>query len=195
MIEPYIRPLYQSILCDPIARFIGKMLSPNVITVLAILVGVAIAPALFYGQTTLALVLLILSGLFDTLDGTVARLCYQTSPYGTALDIVGDRVVEFAILLGLYFVAPETRSLDVLLMLGSILICVTSFLVVGIFSENNSQKSFHYSPGLMERPEAFVFFAAMMLFPEYFHILALVFSFCVLLTAIIRMVEFKKLSK
>lgn len=195
MIEPYIRPLYQEFLCNPLARLVGKTLSPNKITVLGIFTGIGVAPALFYDQVTLALILLTLTGLFDTLDGTVARLFYQTSPYGTALDIIGDRIVEFAILLGLFLVSPEVRALDVLMMLGSILICVTSFLVVGIFSENCSHKSFHYSHGLMERPEAFVFFAAMIFFPDHFHILALFFSFLVILTAVIRMVEFKKSSK
>ncbi|MBS0271188.1 MAG: CDP-alcohol phosphatidyltransferase family protein [Proteobacteria bacterium] len=194
MIEPYIRPLYQNVVGDPMARLIGKILSPNKITVIGVLTGVGIAPALFYEQTLLALILLALSGLFDTLDGTVARLFYQHSPYGTALDIVGDRIVEFAILLGLYFVSSEDRAFDVLIMLGSILICVTSFLVVGIFSENSSSKSFHYSPGLMERPEAFVFFAAMILFPEFFHMLAFLFTFLVTLTAVIRMAEFKSVS-
>ncbi len=192
MIEPYIRPLYQELLGNPLARLLGRRLSPNKITVLGILTGVGIVPALFYDQPMLALILLVLSGLLDTLDGTVARLFYQPSPYGTALDIVGDRLVEFAIMLGLFLVSPEARSLDVLLMLGSILICVTSFLVVGIFSENSSHKGFHYSPGLMERPEAFIFFAAMILFPTSFHTLALLFSSLVGLTAFIRMVEFKR---
>lgn len=69
-----------------------------------------------------------------------------------------DRVVEFVVVLALWFVAPQQRGLWCLLMLGSMLLCITSFLVVGIFSENQSQKSFHYSSGLMERAEAFSFF-------------------------------------
>ena len=68
---------------------------------------------------------------------------------------------------------------------------MTSFLVVGIFSENKSQKGFHYSPGLMERPEAFLFFAMMMLLPTLFSALALLFTFLVFLTAGLRVLEFK----
>ena len=192
MIEPYIRPLYQKILGDPLALMIGKVFSPNAVTLLSVLTGVGIIPALLSDHPTLALVLLVVSGLLDTLDGTVARLFHKESAYGTALDIIGDRVVEFSIVLGLFLVSPETRALVCFIMLGSILVCITSFLVVGIFSNNESHKSFHYSPGLMERPEAFVFFGAMILFPDHFQLLAFFFSFLVLLTAVLRMIEFKR---
>jgi phosphatidylglycerophosphate synthase len=190
MIERYVRPLYQEILGNPLGRILGVVMTPNMITLLSVLTGIGIVPALFNDQPLLALVLLCLSGLLDTLDGTVARLFNNATPLGTALDIIGDRIVEFAVLLGLFLVSPETRSLDAILMLGSVLICVSSFLVVGILSQNDSVKGFHYSPGLMERPEAFAFFAAMILLPEYFHSLSITFTFLVCLTAVVRMLEF-----
>lgn len=191
MIEHYIRPFYQHVLGDPLARHLGKVLSPNRVTLLGVLVGMGIIPSLIYDQIFLALLFLGLSGLLDTLDGTIAHLYQKNSPYGTALDIVGDRIVEFSIILGLFFMSPEIRSFPCLIMLGSILICVSSFLVVGIFSENNSHKGFHYSPGLIERLEAFIFFAAMILFGDYFSFLAYTFSFLVFCTAFLRIWEFK----
>lgn len=195
MIESYVRPIYQKTFCDPLARILGKSVSPNFITLMGTLVGIAIIPALHYDFINLGLALLVTTGIFDTLDGTVARLFQKDSSYGTVLDITGDRIVEFSIVLGLFFVSPETRTLGCLLMLGSILICVTSFLVVGIFSEKQSQKGFHYSPGLMERPEAFLFFAAMMLLPTLFSELAFLFTFLVFLTAALRVIEFKNHQK
>lgn len=192
MIEPYIRPLFQRVLGDTLAHSMGKFLSPNTVTVLAMVAGISIVPALLYGQVIVALVLLSVTGVLDTLDGTMARLYEKTSSFGTALDIIGDRIVEFSIILGLFLMSPETRSLDCLIMLGSILICVTSFLVVGIFAENDSHKGFHYSPGLMERAEAFIFFGCMILFPDVFSFLATLFSCLVFLTAILRLAEFKR---
>lgn len=191
MIESYVRPFYQKIFCDPLARVLGKSFSPNTLTFLGTLIGVAILPALYCDFISLALALLVITGIFDTLDGTVARLFQKDSSYGTVIDIIGDRIVEFSIVLGLFLVSPETRALECFLMLGSILICVTSFLVVGIFSGNESEKGFHYSPGLMERPEAFLFFALMILFPSFFQELALLFTFLVFLTAVLRVMEFK----
>ena len=186
---------FLTILGDPLAKIIGKSLSPDGVTVLSIVTGVLIAPALYFDQQVLAFVLLLLTGLFDTLDGTVARLFGKCSSFGTILDIVGDRAVETAIILGLFFVSPDDRALPALLMLGSAFLCVTSFLVVGIFSENDSQKGFYYSPGLMERPEAFCFFGLMILLPSFFPPLAYLFSFLVSMTALVRMIEFKKYSE
>ncbi len=134
--------------------------------------------------------MLCLSGYCDTLDGTVARFQQHSTPAGTVLDIVADRIVECAIVIGLFSLMPQTRGFDCLIMLGSMYLCITTFLVVGIFTENSSQKSFHYSPGIMERAEAFVFFIAMILFSAHFSVLAWLYSLLVLVTAIIRTTQF-----
>ena len=133
-----------------------------------------------------------MTGFLDTLDGSLARHLKTTSPKGTVFDITSDRLVEFSIILGLYAFDPTHRALGTLLMLGSVLICVTSFLVVGIFEDNQTEKGFHYSPGIMERAEAFLFFGAMILFPSYFMILAILFTSLVFLTAVIRLSQFSK---
>ena len=75
-----------------------------------------------------------------------------------ALDISSDRLVEFAIVFGLLIIDPSTRAIPAALMLGSILVCVTTFLIVGMFTDNHTQKSFFYDVGLMERAEAFFVF-------------------------------------
>ena len=149
--------------------------------------------SVFIGANTpfLACFLLLLSGYFDTLDGSFARYTNNTTAIGSACDILADRIVEFVIVLGFYLLDP-TRAIFCILMLGSILICVTSFLVVGIFTENNSQKNFHYSPGLMERSEAFIFFAFMILFPTFFYPLAGLFTLLVLWTGLYRIKQFAK---
>lgn len=161
------------------------------------LIGAAsgiIIPLLLYSQQSIsALVFLGISGFCDTLDGALARHKNLASPSGTVLDIVADRLVEWAILLGLFLYAPESRGLMTIWMLGSVLLCITTFLVVGIFQENSSEKSFHYSPGLIERAEAFIFFSLMILFPRFFTFLALLFGSLTFLTATIRVKQFIKI--
>ena len=78
-------------------------------------------------------------------------------------------------------------------MLMSILICITSFLVVGIFSPNTSEKGFFYSPGFIERGEAFLFFIVMAIFPSLFPFFSLLFFSLVFLTALIRLVQFRRI--
>jgi len=174
--EGYLRTGYQKLLVDGLAKQLAKYCSANQLTLVGLGLGVASALFLDLHHSLIAISLLLLSGYFDSLDGTVARIQNQSSSIGTVLDIVSDRIVEFAIVLGLFLLNPASRGLMAILMLGSILLCITSFLIVGVFSENEGQKGFYYSPGLMERAEAFIFFIAMILLPSFFTILALVFT-------------------
>lgn len=190
MIEQHVREYYQQIFVNPVANQLSYAITPNQITLLSGILGLLIFPALMFHQEILAICLLLLSGYCDTLDGTIARFSQQTSNWGSVLDITIDRLVEFVVVLALWSVAPLERGLWCLLMLGSMLLCITSFLVVGIFSENQSQKSFHYSPGLMERAEAFSFFIAMMIWPSAFVFLAFLFTLLVTFTAIVRLRDF-----
>ncbi len=196
MLENYIRHPYQKVLVDPVARVLctHKSITPTTITLLGALAGLATIPLLYTGQTMMAILLILFSGYLDTVDGTLARLTKTTSSVGCVLDITCDRLVEFAIVLGLFLVAPYDRGFLSLIMLGAILFCVTSFLVVGIFSDNDTEKSFHYSPGLMERAEAFIFFIMMIVFPDFFDPLALTFSVLVFWTGFYRIWQFIKQS-
>lgn len=195
MLELYARPNFQIICVDPLARWMSRTLNitPNTVTLLAGLFGIIVPLAIVFDWPWLAASLLLVSGYLDSLDGTIARIQNTDSAIGSVLDICMDRLVEFAVIYGLFLVQPSTRGNACLLMLGSILLCITSFLVVGIFTENDSHKSFHYSPGLIERFEAFVFFCAMILLPVAFSWLAYTFATLVLLTAIIRIRQFFKL--
>jgi archaetidylinositol phosphate synthase len=193
MIEYYLRPQYQRILVNPIAQLLAKRVTSNQITVLSGFLGILVLPALMFNQVYWAIGLLLLSGYCDTLDGTLARINNYSSDWGSVLDIMTDRVVELSVVFALWTVAPDQRALGCLLMLGSMLLCITSFLVVGIFNLNDSEKSFHYSPGLMERAEAFIFFIAMIIWPDAFLFFALLFSLLVTLTALIRLVQFRSL--
>jgi len=192
MFEKYFRGFYQLILVDPIAKLIKRycFLSPIHLTFIACLFGIVSGFAIAFGWLWTGFAALMFSGYLDTLDGTVARLKNQTSNLGCVLDIVCDRLVEFAVIMGLYFLYQEVDGIYSLMMLGSVLICITSFLVVGIFSENSGQKGFHYSPGLIERGEAFLFFALMIFFSNLYVILSVMFSLMVFLTAVVRIYQF-----
>lgn len=171
-------------------KLVSAYLHPNVCTLFAAVLGIVVIFAIALDLKILAVSLLMLSGFLDVLDGSLARYQSTSSELGTVLDILSDRFVEFAVILGLLLLAPADRAVWCVLMLGAVLLCVSSFLVVGIFSENSSEKSFYYSPGLIERFEAFLFFVTMVLLPKYFEYLAISFVILVLLTTLIRVAEF-----
>jgi archaetidylinositol phosphate synthase len=191
MIEAYFRKNYEKMCIEPLLKTKAlERIHPHYLTIAACLTGISVAALLYFEHPFFAFAALAISGFLDTLDGCLARRTSRASSQGAALDILCDRLVEFSIIFGLYLVAPTSRALPTILMLGSILICVTSFLVVGIFQSNTSEKSFFYSPGLIERAEAFLFFSAMILFPIAFTSLAYLFSILVFFTAWFRMIQF-----
>jgi phosphatidylglycerophosphate synthase len=62
----------------------------------------ALVPVAFWFKPSLGLLLIILSGIADSLDGLVARKLNQVSEYGTFLDSSLDRASDFFYLLGIW---------------------------------------------------------------------------------------------
>ncbi|MBK2261447.1 CDP-alcohol phosphatidyltransferase, partial [Francisella tularensis subsp. holarctica] len=64
MIEQKIRPVFQRIFVDGIAKFIAPVIAPNLITLISLIVGLVAAIAFFINQY-LCIFLLLRSGYFD----------------------------------------------------------------------------------------------------------------------------------
>ncbi len=193
MIDSYGRGVYQTWIVEPLIRTgVFDRLRPNTVTLIATCVGALTIPFALLGWGPPAAGALLLSGFLDTLDGTLARARGQTSNRGTLLDITSDRLVESCAIIALYLIHAEGRALLCLLMLAAALLCITTFLTVGIFTENSSEKGFHYSPGLMERFEAIAILTVMLALPTTFFWGAIIFTAGTLFTAVYRTYEFLK---
>ena len=75
-------------------------LSPNAVTVLALVLNVIAAALLYRRQFLIAIVLLTIGGLADAFDGIVARVQEKTSAYGDFLDHFADRVTDVLLVTG-----------------------------------------------------------------------------------------------
>lgn len=107
--------------------FLAAGLSPNVITILATLVGLAAATCFglgTYSAGIVAALLFQLAAIIDCCDGEVARLTFTESPFGAKLDIAMDNVVHMAIFAGIaagsYLRLAGTDGAWVPLVLGSV---------------------------------------------------------------------------
>ncbi len=65
---------------------------PNAVTMTALAFGVSSLNMAFWGQWRMAVLFIILSGLFDFLDGKVARMLGVSSKFGAELDSLSDFV-------------------------------------------------------------------------------------------------------
>lgn len=81
-------------------------ISPNTVTIVGFLAHIPIALLVADGELILAAILLVFFGLFDALDGELARLQKSDGPKGMLLDSVTDRVKEVLLYTGIayYFV-------------------------------------------------------------------------------------------
>jgi phosphatidylglycerophosphate synthase len=75
-------------------------LSPNTITVLALLLNAIGAWLLYERRFLLALVFIAVGGLADAFDGIVARVQEKASRYGDFLDHFCDRVSDLLVIIG-----------------------------------------------------------------------------------------------
>ena len=175
------------------AEFLLKLkLTPNNVTILALLLGVSTSIFLYFDMQIIAVTLLWVSGYLDAVDGAMARRSNSSSSFGTLLDIVSDRIVEVSIVLvlGLNFV--DVRY-NLIVLTVCILMSMTIFLTVGALSEKKGVKSFYYQAGVAERSEGFIFFSLMILIPSYLGIITNIFSILIIITAIQRFLEAKRL--
>jgi CDP-diacylglycerol--glycerol-3-phosphate 3-phosphatidyltransferase len=114
-------------LVSPVSRaLIRAGVHPNAITTVGTLVIVAAGVAFGTGAVRWGGGLLLLSGLFDILDGQVARQGGKATTFGAFYDSTLDRVGESAVFAGLaaYFlrggVPPERQLSAVLVALGAL---------------------------------------------------------------------------
>jgi CDP-diacylglycerol--glycerol-3-phosphate 3-phosphatidyltransferase len=97
---------------EPLARFLSATgVSPNVVSILGFILMVGVAIVLAKGYLFLGGILIIVAGIFDAIDGTLARMMGRTSRFGAFLDSTLDRFSEAIIYLGLfiYFIGQNQR--------------------------------------------------------------------------------------
>jgi phosphatidylglycerophosphate synthase len=75
-------------------------LSPDMLTLISLALGALAAYTIAKGAFVTGVVIILLMGMADVLDGATARAGGTANPYGTVFDHVVDRYAEFMILLG-----------------------------------------------------------------------------------------------
>lgn len=101
MVDPVGRRVKDAIL-NPIARVVPAAVTPNTITLLSLLPGVATAILAAYGMWGWAIAAFTLNRVLDGLDGLLARARALQSDFGGYLDILIDFLVYAIIPIGVW---------------------------------------------------------------------------------------------
>ncbi len=172
-------------------KFVKYNISANTITLLALIIAIvgSVLYSLDYINYSL-LAFIWLSGLFDVLDGKVANLTKKT-PFGAFLDIVCDRIVEVVLITSISLKIQDYFYFQILFAMFFISIAV--FLTSAIVNTSvTNNKSFHYSSGITERFETFIFISLLVIFNDYYKIIIVIFVVLVIVTITQRIIEVYK---
>ena len=100
----------------PLVRLLSALrVRPDTLTVLGWTLSVGSAVLFGLGYARIAGVVMLLGGLFDALDGAVARESNRMSAFGAFLDSTLDRLSEAAIFVGIIFFYAAARPYEALL--------------------------------------------------------------------------------
>lgn len=188
MLDTNARKYVQPIIGKTAEALLKMKITPNQVTVFAFLLGISTSILIVLGHPIKGLVLLWVSGFFDAVDGSMARIAKKQSPWGSLMDIVFDRLVEMSIVIAVALVQPQAR-LALIVLVAAIVFSMCVFLTVGALAENYGIKSFYYQAGLMERTEGFIGFSIMVLFMHHAHYITCIFALLIAFTALQRMCE------
>ena len=191
MLDTYGSRYVQPVIERGANRLLKWNFTPNEVTILGGIIGVSTGFFIYNDMHWTAVILLWLSGLFDVLDGTMARKS-KTTGFGTVLDLVLDRFVELSVVIALALRYPEYMPIF-LILIGSFVIAMTLFLAVGASSSRRSEKTFYYQPGIIERTECFILFTLMILFPNWVGVIALIFLVLEVMTITQRFIEARRI--
>jgi CDP-diacylglycerol---glycerol-3-phosphate 3-phosphatidyltransferase len=149
---------------DPFVKLLIKIgLTPNAVTVIGFILNIGVAVVFVVGAEKTnrgdlsyvgwAGALILFAGLFDMLDGQVARLGKMSSSFGALLDSVLDRYSELFMFLGIcYYLIAQHYFISSLFafigLIGSMMVSYTRARAEGLGIECKG--------GLMQRPERIV---------------------------------------
>ena len=152
---------------DPLVRGLIKIgFTPNLVTITGLLLNIGVAIIFIMGgeegnRGDLSYVgwagaLILFAGLFDMLDGQVARLGNMSSVFGALFDSVLDRYSELFMFLGIcyYLVAHHyffSSLVAFIALIGSMMVSYTRARSEGLGIQNKG--------GMMQRPERVILIA------------------------------------
>jgi len=171
---------------DPVVRILSKSgITPNALTFINLALNIIAAYVIAVEHFLLGGVLVLVAGLFDLLDGALARFTKQTTRFGAILDSVADRISEAAILCGLliWYIPQEEASLEIVLIF---VVLVGSFLVSYIRARAEGL-GWQCQVGLFTRAERVIVLAIGLLINQIFIALCVLVVF-VFITVVQRLV-------
>jgi archaetidylinositol phosphate synthase len=158
---------------DPIARLFAKVgFTPNQLTFISLMCGVTAALLYAFGHVYLGAAMLLLSGLFDFIDGGVARMNGKSSAFGAAIDWIVDKYVDCLVLIGIAFSGLADPRIAAIAVFGSMMntfIKPVTYAEIGFDKKEDGKiKDPLEGVGIFGRPETAITLIVLSLFNQVY---------------------------
>lgn len=167
---------------SPISSIFHSLgISPNMITILGLLISIAASYLIYRGDFLIAGILILISGLMDMIDGALARKYANASPYGAFLDSVIDRISEATLLFGIllfYLDQSGIYSSEIKLLF----LVLAGSMIVSYLRARGESLGIDCKIGLMTRPERVILISIGLLFNQLSPILIIIAGLSALTT-------------
>jgi CDP-diacylglycerol--glycerol-3-phosphate 3-phosphatidyltransferase len=142
-------------LLAPLIKMLTKWgISPNSFTLAGVMISSLSAMAFIMGYMRLGGLLILLGGLCDSIDGSLARAANKATRFGALFDSAIDRYSEFVMFFGImaYFVMIKDYPTA-----GVVFLALCGSIMVSYSRARAESLGFDSKVGLMQRPERIVF--------------------------------------
>ncbi len=109
-ITDFLRKKFNKTLVFVSSLFLKTGLTPNFVTLLGLLGSIGAALFIADGKLVVGGVIASLAGMFDAIDGTMARLLGEPSKFGCLFDSLIDRYSEMTLLFGILVYFSSTNN-------------------------------------------------------------------------------------
>jgi len=160
-----------------------EKINPNFLTLIGLGLNFLTAYLIIVQERYFAGLMLIIASLFDTFDGTVARLQNKVTNFGKFIDSVSDRISEGVVLSALVFY--YACLFDYHNMALILVILVASFCISYIRSKAESL-GIECKEGFIQRPERVIGILLILFLPQYERVLLYVLAVLSIITVLQR---------
>lgn len=199
LLPDWIKNFFVMLLKPVIHLFIKYNLNPNWLTTFGLLFSIVAAYFFGSGQYRVGGVIYLLAGIFDIIDGKVARASGRVTKFGALYDSTLDRYAELIVLFGLIFnfSRPDPNGwLDPtwsLVLSVATAVAIGGSVMVSYIRARAEGLGLECKVGLMQRPERVVFLGFGAVFHQITLIIAILFiALFSNITAIQRLVNVRK---
>tara|TARA_B100001750_G_scaffold243081_1_gene257622 strand:+ start:129 stop:737 length:609 start_codon:yes stop_codon:yes gene_type:complete len=177
----YINKLLYSSITPLLAK--GKI-SPNTITIIGFVFSLITMILISQGYLLISGILIIISSIFDLLDGALARYTNNTTNFGKFIDAVIDRLSEIAIYVGLFIYFINDSNSLLIIFLSAI-----SNQLVSYIKTKYESIGIEGDIGIFTRPERIISLSLALIIGSFYLYIFYIFMYISILLALISIMQ------